>query len=174
MVKHQIIPWAGLPFVICERCGGPVVMNTNYDLERHGPHPPKNFHIMRCTKTKCIEGEKHWSASVFQNTIFSGARLPKNELLHFVYLWVSEATNKWIQKTLGWSHNTVADWKNYFREMCAAYVKHDTEIYEIGGPGTIVQIDESKFGKHKYSRGSRREGVWVFGMIEAIEQPDGT
>lgn len=31
-----------------------------------------------------------------------------------------------------------------------------------------IQIDESKFGKRKYNRGSRREGVWVFGMVEAL------
>jgi hypothetical protein len=31
-----------------------------------------------------------------------------------------------------------------------------------------VQIDESKFGKRKYNRGHRVEGVWVFGMVEAI------
>ncbi|KAG1125074.1 hypothetical protein G6F37_013952 [Rhizopus arrhizus] len=31
-----------------------------------------------------------------------------------------------------------------------------------------IQIDESKFGKRKYNRGSRRDGVWVFGMVEAL------
>lgn len=32
-----------------------------------------------------------------------------------------------------------------------------------------IQIDESKFGKRKYNRGSHIEGVWVFGMVEAIK-----
>ena len=36
----------------------------------------------------------------------------------------------------------------------------------IGGPGIIVQIDESKVGKRKYHRGYRVEGQWVFGGIE--------
>ena len=40
----------------------------------------------------------------------------------------------------------------------------------IGGPGKIVQIDESKFGKQKKTRGKRghrAEGEWVFGGTEA-------
>ena len=35
----------------------------------------------------------------------------------------------------------------------------------IGGPGTTVEIDESKFGKMKYHRGRKIEGKWVFGGL---------
>ena len=37
---------------------------------------------------------------------------------------------------------------------------------KIGGNGVEVEIDESKFGKHKYYRGHRVEGQWVFGGRE--------
>ena len=39
----------------------------------------------------------------------------------------------------------------------------------IGGNGTTVQIDESKFGKHKKTKNGRGycvEGTWVFGGVE--------
>lgn len=31
-----------------------------------------------------------------------------------------------------------------------------------------MEIDESKFGKSKYNRGHRIDGVWIFGMIGKI------
>jgi len=43
-------------------------------------------------------------------------------------------------------------------------LEQDSE--QIGGAGKFVEIDESKFGKRKYHRGKRVEGVWVFGGIE--------
>ena len=37
----------------------------------------------------------------------------------------------------------------------------------IGGSGHIIEIDESCFGKHKYSRGRMiQEQQWVFGSID--------
>ncbi|OAD80324.1 hypothetical protein PHYBLDRAFT_137880 [Phycomyces blakesleeanus NRRL 1555(-)] len=37
---------------------------------------------------------------------------------------------------------------------------------DANGQSIIVEIDESKFGKRKYHRGHRVEGVWVLGGIE--------
>ena len=39
---------------------------------------------------------------------------------------------------------------------------------QIGGPGVIVEIDESKFGKQKYHKAHRVGGIWVLGMVERI------
>lgn len=46
--------------------------------------------------------------------------------------------------------------------MAETIVTHD----RIGGPGTIVEIDEAQFGKRKYNRGRLVEGSWVLGGIQ--------
>ena len=52
----------------------------------------------------------------------------------------------------------------FAREVCRAIIKPEKE--QIGGVGKEIVIDESKFGKRKYHRGKRVDGVWVFGGIE--------
>ena len=37
----------------------------------------------------------------------------------------------------------------------------------VGGPGVIVEVDEAyKFGKHKYNKGTYKEGQWVLGGVD--------
>lgn len=39
---------------------------------------------------------------------------------------------------------------------------------KIGGPGIVIEIDESKIGKRKYNRGRMVEGHWILGLIERL------
>ena len=62
------------------------------------------------------------------------------------------------------SKKTVVEWTYFFRECCLTIMLENSE--KIGGNGVEVEIDESKFGKHKYYRGHRVEGQWVFGGLK--------
>ena len=62
---------------------------------------------------------------------------------------------------------TSSDWYNFCRDVCRETLPlpgHEQEM--IGGPGKVVEIDESAFSKRKYNRGSRRQTHWVFGGVE--------
>ena len=43
----------------------------------------------------------------------------------------------------------------FFRQLVSLAL--DDEDTVVGGPGIIVEIDETKFGKRKYNRGHRVE-----------------
>ena len=41
---------------------------------------------------------------------------------------------------------------------------------KIGGPGTVIEVDEAKFGRRKHHKGRIIEGQWVVGGIERIDK----
>lgn len=78
------------------------------------------------------------------------------------------------------SPHTIVDWRNFCCDICALYFVNNPQkiggmsrvIYMIKslmytlGPGHIVEIDESAFGKSKYNKGRFIKTQWVFGGID--------
>ncbi|CAB4040103.1 Hypothetical predicted protein, partial [Paramuricea clavata] len=83
------------------------------------------------------------------------------EVLKFTYWWCRDVRQEEIRHELNIATHTAVDWDSFCRETCEVTLME--REHPIGGPGKIVQIDESKFGKRKYHRGHRVEGQWVFG-----------
>ena len=56
--------------------------------------------------------------------------------------------------------------ENLEKYICVKAVDRDNSV--IGGPGSIVEIDESLFTKIKHNRGRQMKikRLWVFGGIE--------
>ena len=86
------------------------------------------------------------------------------EVVKFTYWWCQDLDQWQIKKQLGIGSHAAVDWDMFCREVCEVTLFEKRE--KIGGPGKLVQIDESKIGKRKYHRGHVVEGQWVFGGIE--------
>ena len=121
-------------------------------------------YMWRCSKKSC-NGE----VSIRHNSWFCGSHLSISKILALTYAWAhsfttSQAMHETSSRDKTTSSETVVDWYNYCREVCAEIIsRHHTG--RIGGSGKIVEIDESKFGRRKYHRGRVVEGQWVFGGI---------
>lgn len=116
--------------------------------------------VWRCSSRLCNK-----KTSVREGSWFFGSHLLLEQAVKLTYYWVYELPGDFISRELKiGSDHTIVDWKNFAREVCLCILKQDSE--RIGGPGKHVEIDESKFGKRKYHRGKRVDGVWVFGGIE--------
>ena len=112
-----------------------------------------------CKKRTCRE-----ERGIRNNTWLEGTKLQLKTIVFFIYCWVNEyTTTKFCSKELYMAPETITDWKNYLREVCADYLIKNPAI--IGGPGLSVEIDESSFSKRKYNRGRILPNQWVFGGI---------
>lgn len=116
------------------------------------------FRMLRCGNWRCRR-----SCSRTKNTFFS-SKLPPQTLLMIVYHWLLGSTYTVIKQWTGCSSSTICGWFNLLNYVVQLHL--EMQRHMIGGPGVIVEIDESKFGKRKYHRGHRVEGVWVVGGVE--------
>ncbi|XP_017472556.1 PREDICTED: uncharacterized protein LOC108363642 [Rhagoletis zephyria] len=123
----------------------------------------------RCRKGSC---RSRSGISRATGTWFENAKLPLPDIFYVMYAYAShwnqaEVRKESITEGTVLSSATICDWYNYCREAVVLYQVDQQEVLgKIGGPGKIVQIDESKFGKRKYHKGRRVEGHWVLGMVE--------
>jgi transposase-like protein len=80
------------------------------------------------------------------------------------YLWLNRNSQTQVMNATEHSSNTVTGFYSYFRSLVATTL--DEEDTKIGGPGIVVEIDETKLGKRKYNRGHMVEGVWILVGVE--------
>ena len=113
----------------------------------------------RCPRKSCQA-----VTSVREKSFFSTSRLSLQTIVKLMYLWTRQTRVTSAAKEAKVSERVAVDWHNFFRDVCGQYfIGHPISI---GGPGQVVEVDESKFGKRKYHRGRHVDGHWVFGGIE--------
>jgi len=61
--------------------------------------------------------------------------------------------------------SSVSQWYQFIRELCSKYLINNPN-YVFGGPGIIVQIDESVVAKRKYHVERMVDQQWVFGLYD--------
>jgi len=69
----------------------------------------------------------------------------------------------------GHTAHTVSAYNGFFRQLVTSML--DSEDTVIGGPGVVIQVDETKMGQRKFHRGHRVAGAWVLvGVEESAER----
>ncbi len=95
---------------------------------------------------KGIKAEKCKSSrSVRANSWFFKSKLTLQEIVLLTYLWWAKLPAVHIKNEFKFSSRTIVDWNSFCREVAIDVVFNHSE--KNGGPGVIVEIDESKFGK---------------------------
>lgn len=181
-------------------CTGTISAGTKTDARRRKAYD--GFRCSKCrkfrsSKNAIVNGEIHGADQHELRTFFatisadlrSHTKLPIQSSLAIMYCWSKDLSVLQTKNLLGGivtQSNTLVDWRNYLREVCQ---REFAEAQPMGGPGQIIQIDESLMrGRRKYNRGrllrgnaapparqnygNRVVGPWIFGMV--WKRPDGT
>jgi len=152
----------------CQRCE-----NSNLKIMKD-----KDGEEVRATCPDCqwewrpgVEYER----SIFRNSFVQDAKVPKNEILHGLWLWLYKVPSTTTAHMLIWDEATASAWYKFFRQMVSQMLDHDSEDnmlggYDEDGNPIIVEVDETKMGKRKYNKGRRVSASWVIGMVERTLQ----
>ena len=116
--------------------------------------------IFRCTIRNCRKRR-----SIREGSFFSGSKLSLINQMILIYTFSHGWSEDLIMREFGYSRNTVVDWMRYCREICMTVVENDMSGM-IGGPGLIVEIDETVIVRRKYDRGRMLRTQWMVGGIE--------
>ncbi|CAF1947948.1 unnamed protein product [Rotaria magnacalcarata] len=97
--------------------------------------------------------------------IFSTSKLAIRQVLDLTYFWAQQIDyHAFLRRPCKFgSESTIVDWKNFARDLCdERFLRHPVVI---GGPGHIVEIDESAWTKRKHNWRRLVSNQWVFGSI---------
>jgi hypothetical protein len=94
--------------------------------------------------------------SIRHGSCFQQSRLAFQEVMFLIYDILRCEPVSRIQREHNFSRTIISDWRQFCRETMVAYVQASSQ--KIGGPNKIVEIDESKFSRRKYNRGTPLRG----------------
>ncbi|QQP57462.1 Uncharacterized protein FKW44_002468 [Caligus rogercresseyi] len=114
-------------------------------------------------------GAKRWKCGTHQDktlnersgSLWTSSNLSFPDTIRLAWAWAQKMTVKTVPQVLGISSVSAVRWYSIFREICSR--KLSSSLRKIGGPGVVVQIDESLMAKRKYNRGHLVPERWVFG-----------
>ena len=105
------------------------------------------------------------STNVGTGSVLSGRKLTFKSFLWLIFFLSCKGIAKvLIAQITNISENTISDCRQIVYANVARHFLANP--VPLGGPGVIVELDEAKFGKRKYHKGSYREGMWVLGALD--------
>ena len=99
-----------------------------------------------------------------KGTMFASKKIQFADFMKFLALYLSkDFSMSRVHAELNWSKNTIIRWCQLCGKACRAFSEKQPPI---GGPGTIVEVDETFIYKRKYNRGRLITQYWMLGGRE--------
>lgn len=114
--------------------------------------------IFRCST------HKKQKKSIRHGSFLSSSHLSLQQFIKLIQEWAFQSPIKKTSERLGISAKTVIQWFQFARDACSNFMSRNSN--QIGGPGHVVEIDESVVSRRKYHVGRMVKEKWVFGGID--------
>jgi len=112
----------------------------------------------RCPKRKKFK-------KITTNSFFDQTRLTFQQIFTMMLLWIAGVPQKEKGLVMNLSsQHTKVNYFQLFRDVCSHHLLQTPGLFQFGGPGVVVQIDESVIAKRKYNRGRVVPERWVVGI----------
>lgn len=136
---------------VAPRCS---VCDRDMSLVRSGS---KDDEVWRCPSHKA---EKR---SLRSGSLFFNSQLSSVKIVELLFCWSHQMQVSSSAELTNLNEKTVMRWFKEFRAICSQWLANNPP--QIGGPGIIVEIDESLVAKQKFHVGRPPVQRWVFGGI---------
>lgn len=146
--EHRVLPSVA---PTCGVCGREMTLVKDSTRRLDG-------HVFRCPAHK---GTK---TSIRAGSFLADANIALAQFIQLVFLWSHRIPVTTTINMIELSEPTVIQWYSRFRDVCSNY--YEGNDYRIGGPGRIVEIDESVVSRRKYNCGRLVRERWVFGGVD--------
>ena len=134
---------------ICDACGEIMIYRKT---------DKKDGIMFMCKSRSCRK-----TKSIRSGTFFENVRLNLCDSMLLLHLWSKGYSEKLILDDFSFAKQTVVDWFRFCRELCVDHF--DENQVMIGGPGCVIEIDETHVVRRKYNRGRILQAGWLFGGI---------
>ena len=137
------------------------------DMEMFSYKIIDNF-VWKCVSRECPKF--YCPQSIRHGSFFSKSKLSLQNWVHIIYCWSVKLTQKQTAAFTNISTRTIGKCYSCIREICDIHLKNMRLV--LGGPGAVIQLDESLFSKKaKYHRGRGGAQIWVFGILDTSQTP---
>lgn len=129
----------------------------------------KDKEVFKCQFITCEK--RRTTRSIRSESFLSDISIELKDVIKVLWKFSNETQVKDIVEEVGCSKNGILHMYVKLRHICTQFIANKN--IQLGGPGAIVQIDESMFRhKPKYHRGRATEKeLWVFGIADTRYVP---
>lgn len=145
----------------CVTCGELMIKTVDWRYQycrrvQHYTDSHKKKQTRRCnSKINALHG-----------SIFEGSRLGVQKVCSLIslYLILNPPHYEIMMVELRCSPNSLIGWTRWIREICTEWLEQNSSM--LGGPGVVIEIDESHVGRCEKGVWGVDKGKWVFGAFE--------